>query len=295
MADAGTSALNREQDDTQPELRLPLDLTRPEPETARIGFYSNPNSVHRAFQTVEYHSEFQARDHDEIPSEQIFDFTEYETSFSGTDDGQDGFTFSPVEIYATTRHPQLKPRLTSQRQGWRDGRASKTPCKQRRQSRAAVVARLWFSNIDNISYGEEQYDIDDILERADLLKEYRYVDFNETYRLSLCRSLYSQFSDEPLPSTEFLVSDFKRIVAVCFLTYREQKLCIHAYFARFNPAFPILHAPTFRPSLDNNLLLLAVCSLGSLFIGSAKAAREGVRIFERLIRAIHASVGFILF
>lgn len=214
MADAGDSAFNREQGDTQQELRLPLELTRPELETAGIGFCFNPNSVHRAFYGVEYQSESHVRDSDETPSEQILDFTEYATSFSETDNEQDRFTSSPVEIYAATRQPDLEPRLTSQRHGSRDGRESRTDCKQKRQSRAAVVARLWFSKIDSICYGEEQHDMDNILERASHVEEKQYVDLNEAYRLSLCRSLCLQFSDEPLPSTEFLVSDFERNVGV---------------------------------------------------------------------------------
>lgn len=63
------------------------------------------------------------------------------------------------------------------------------------------------------------------------------------------------------------------------------------YFTRFNPTFPIVHAPTFRPSAKRSLLLLSICSVGSLFLGSSYAVAQGVRIFERLNKAILASVG----
>lgn len=62
------------------------------------------------------------------------------------------------------------------------------------------------------------------------------------------------------------------------------------YFTKFNPVFPIVHAPTFRPSTKSSLLLLSICSVGSLFIGSPRAASQGQRIFEMLNKSILASV-----
>ncbi|CAG8947106.1 unnamed protein product [Penicillium salamii] len=75
----------------------------------------------------------------------------------------------------------------------------------------------------------------------------------------------------PLPSTDFL------------------NLCIHMYFTKFHPSFPIVHAPTFRPSSKSSLLLLSICSIGSLFVGSSHAASQGLKIFETLNKAILAS------
>ena len=62
------------------------------------------------------------------------------------------------------------------------------------------------------------------------------------------------------------------------------------YFNHFNPLFPALHNATFRPTLDNGLLLLSVASVGCLFIGSQAAARQGKQIFVRVHKAILASV-----
>lgn len=62
------------------------------------------------------------------------------------------------------------------------------------------------------------------------------------------------------------------------------------YFTKFNPIFPVVHAPTFCPSPKRSLLLLSICSVGSLFLGSSFAAAQGVKIFERLNKAILASV-----
>ncbi|KAK2468869.1 hypothetical protein H9L39_19461 [Fusarium oxysporum f. sp. albedinis] len=55
------------------------------------------------------------------------------------------------------------------------------------------------------------------------------------------------------------------------------------------PVFPIIHAPSFRPSSENALLLLSICSIGALFVGSANAAACGRKIFAKLNRAILAS------
>ena len=66
-------------------------------------------------------------------------------------------------------------------------------------------------------------------------------------------------------------------------------LCVRSYFARFHPVFPVVHAPTFRPSKANSMVLLSICSVGSLFTGSAHAIRQGVQIFERLHKAVLAN------
>lgn len=70
----------------------------------------------------------------------------------------------------------------------------------------------------------------------------------------------------------------------------SQNLCIQLFFTRFNPVFPIVHAPTFRPSAKSSLLLLSICSIGSLFVGSNYAVTQGSIIFERLNKAILSSV-----
>ena len=62
------------------------------------------------------------------------------------------------------------------------------------------------------------------------------------------------------------------------------------YFTRANPVLPILHAPTFRPTTENGGLLLSICSIGSLFLGTTKAAHYGAVLFERLLKAMMLSV-----
>ncbi|CEJ57459.1 hypothetical protein PMG11_06151 [Penicillium brasilianum] len=97
------------------------------------------------------------------------------------------------------------------------------------------------------------------------------VVLDDQYRQTLSQRLQQRVPNEPLPSTEFL------------------NLCIQLFFTKFNPIFPIVHAPTFRPSVKNSLLLLSICSVGSLFIGSKYAVTQGSIIFERLNKAILAS------
>lgn len=62
------------------------------------------------------------------------------------------------------------------------------------------------------------------------------------------------------------------------------------YFTRFNPIFPIIHVPTFRLSRKSSLLLLSICSLGSLLLGSDWAAMHGRNIFDRVSQTALASV-----
>ena len=113
---------------------------------------------------------------------------------------------------------------------------------------------------------------------------------DDRYREGLSNRLQPQPIAPLLPSSGFLVSSESRI-AVCTLTCELfQNLCIKLYFAKFNPVFPIIHAASFRPTSENALLLLSICSVGALFIGSPIAVTKGRQIFEILNKAVLASV-----
>ncbi|PNP49027.1 hypothetical protein THARTR1_10238 [Trichoderma harzianum] len=94
---------------------------------------------------------------------------------------------------------------------------------------------------------------------------------DEAYRAGLSSRLRPCLHDDVLPSADFL------------------NICIKLYFAKFQPIFPIVHAPSFRPSSENALVLLSICSIGALFVGSAGAAARGRGIFMKLNKAILAS------
>ncbi|KAL4811664.1 hypothetical protein BDW67DRAFT_189991 [Aspergillus spinulosporus] len=94
---------------------------------------------------------------------------------------------------------------------------------------------------------------------------------DDSDRENLTQRLQQRITLEPLPSTEFL------------------NMCIRMFFARFNNIFPIIHQQTFRPSVKRSLLLLSICSMGSLFLGSKHATQQGIRIFETLNKAILSS------
>ena len=66
-------------------------------------------------------------------------------------------------------------------------------------------------------------------------------------------------------------------------------LCLQMYFAHFHPVFPVVHEATFRPRSWNILLLISMCSIGSLFIGSPEATVQGHQLYARLNKAILAS------
>jgi hypothetical protein len=98
------------------------------------------------------------------------------------------------------------------------------------------------------------------------------IEVDDHYRRQLHQSLQiRQPSENTLPSADFL------------------NLCVRSYFARFHPVFPIVHLPTFRPSKSTSMLLLSICSVGSLFTGSIHAVHRGVQIFERLHKAVLAN------
>ncbi|GKZ33042.1 hypothetical protein AbraIFM66950_002761 [Aspergillus brasiliensis] len=95
---------------------------------------------------------------------------------------------------------------------------------------------------------------------------------DETYRANLAVKLQHHVPASPLPSTDFL------------------NMCIQTYFTQFHPVFPVIHAPTLRPSANRSLLLLSICSIGSLVVGLSHAKAQGVKIFETHNKAILYSV-----
>ncbi|KAB8225830.1 hypothetical protein BDV33DRAFT_78344 [Aspergillus novoparasiticus] len=94
---------------------------------------------------------------------------------------------------------------------------------------------------------------------------------DDRYRQKLDESLRQKVQPGILPSTKFL------------------DLCLQAYFTHFHIIFPLIHAPTFQPSKQNAVLLLSMCTIGSLFLGSSRALTHGISMFERLNKAILAS------
>ena len=114
---------------------------------------------------------------------------------------------------------------------------------------------------------------------------------DDSYRHSLHERLQPRVQHGILPSTRFLVSPTPSLLPsdslICI-----QNLCLQFYFSKFHPLFPVVHVPTFRPGTQNSILLLSICSVGSLIIGSSRALSHGISMFERLNKAILASVLF---
>ncbi|KAK9849697.1 hypothetical protein MYU51_013185 [Penicillium brevicompactum] len=87
---------------------------------------------------------------------------------------------------------------------------------------------------------------------------------NESYRDHLHEWLRPHVQDGSLPPAQFL------------------SFCIVIYFSRFHSLFPIAHAPTLRSGAERSILVLSICSVGSLFAGSGSAISHGISLFERL-------------
>lgn len=76
-----------------------------------------------------------------------------------------------------------------------------------RDGPAAVVARRWFSRLDTGYADAAPAGADPESATASATEQNEPLEMNETYRLNLCRRLCPPWSQEPLPSTEFLVGD----------------------------------------------------------------------------------------
>jgi hypothetical protein len=123
-----------------------------------------------------------------------------------------------------------------------------------------TVRRRWFTFIEGVGSGYETPG-----GRPDS------IHIDDADRDNLAQRLQQHITTAPLPSTDFL------------------NMCIRMYFTRFNEILPIIHQPTFRPSVKRSLLLLSICSMGCLFLGSSHATQQGIRIFETLNKAILSS------
>lgn len=62
------------------------------------------------------------------------------------------------------------------------------------------------------------------------------------------------------------------------------KSCLHLYFARFHPSFPVIHEPTFDPRQAPAYLCLMMVAVGSTFIGTAPTSKLGQWICRRVHR-----------
>jgi hypothetical protein len=58
--------------------------------------------------------------------------------------------------------------------------------------------------------------------------------------------------------------------------------CVHLYFRDFHPSFPILHKATFSRHTATPLLLLSICSIGSMFVGTQAAREKCLWIYAKL-------------
>ena len=120
------------------------------------------------------------------------------------------------------------------------------------------LQQFWYTHLDNDEQAVSGY--------ATPVPRHNEVDDN--YRQTLHRRLQVRSVDQNLPSADFL------------------NLCVRSYFKRFHRLFPVIHAPTFRPSKTNSTLLLSICSIGSLLTGYPSAMQRGIQLFERLHKAI---------
>ncbi|KAH6660540.1 fungal-specific transcription factor domain-containing protein [Truncatella angustata] len=137
---------------------------------------------------------------------------------------------------------------------------SDTPDAQSASRLSSAVHHRWFTRIPRDDVGQRPAEL-----------SYHRGKVDEAYREGLSHRLQPRISNAALPSADFL------------------NLCIKLYFAKYRPVFPLIHEATFSPSTENGLLLLSVCSMGALLVGSASATAQGRKIFQTLNKACLAS------
>jgi len=75
------------------------------------------------------------------------------------------------------------------------------------------------------------------------------------------------------------------------MTFLES--CLHLYFRDFHPSFPVIHKATFQRDRTSPLLLLSMCSIECMFIGTQAARDKGLRIYERLPYVLVNTVSYL--
>lgn len=126
---------------------------------------------------------------------------------------------------------------------------------------ASTMAQSWFTSM---STSKQPYQPWATPKTSDTASD-------EISRDALADSLQQRVPDTTLPPTQFL------------------NRCLHMFTTRLWPLIPIIHLPTFEPARTNPLLLLSVCSLGALAIGSEEALYHGERLFDGVQKAILVS------
>ena len=134
------------------------------------------------------------------------------------------------------------------------------------QSREEQVQNIWFTSrpSDGSTSGPEMPS--ELTSRMPSPQR-SSVEVDEYHRSRLQRRLQIHSFEPRVPSTDFL------------------NACIRLYFSRAHALFPVVHPATFRPSKANAPLTLALCVMGTSFMGSDKSFDVGVRLFERLVKA----------
>ncbi|KAJ5679879.1 hypothetical protein N7462_008123 [Penicillium macrosclerotiorum] len=183
---------------------------------------------------------------------------DWEALLTGDDFDLDAVNLSL--LYATSDYVPASDALYSMEDSRGSLQPSSTIDDDSAQRRANTVQRKWHTFCDLPTPGQTTPNIP---------HEGGWID--EPYRKRLAERLQQRVQHGILPSTPFL------------------DLCIQAYFSKLHPFFPVVHMPTFRPGTQNSVLLLSICSAGSLFVGSPRAISHGISMFERLNKAILSS------
>ncbi|KAJ5545814.1 hypothetical protein N7494_003399 [Penicillium frequentans] len=123
------------------------------------------------------------------------------------------------------------------------------------------VSSLWFTNVWKPSSSETPHSsLEDPAQGGN-------ATLDEQYRQSIRKKLQIASFEPTVPSADTL------------------NMCIHYYFAKTQPVFPIVHPATFMPCKANANLIVVMCAFGLLFTGSDHGLQQGLHFFERIQKA----------
>jgi hypothetical protein len=124
------------------------------------------------------------------------------------------------------------------------------------------ISSLWFTNVWGPSSGTSPQSA---LEVAPAKSHDTKVD--DRYRQTIQKGLEIAPYKLTVPSADIL------------------NMYIRLYFNKTHPVFPIVHPATFKPCKERANVLLSMCALGALHIGTDQGLQHGLEFFERIQKA----------
>ncbi|KAJ5636687.1 uncharacterized protein N7484_010000 [Penicillium longicatenatum] len=123
------------------------------------------------------------------------------------------------------------------------------------------VSSLWFTNVWKPLSSETPHSV------TEGPMQGGSATLDEQYRQSIRKKLHISSYEPTIPSADTL------------------NMCIHYYFIKTQPVFPIVHRATFTPCKAKANIIVVMCAFGILFTGSDHGLQQGLHFFGRIQKA----------